>query len=291
MHKLLSVQSLSILHCGAGLQPAMAWLTHWPLLVLQMSCVHVLPSLQSLASLHGGPQPAIGVAMQLPVDAWHESVVHELPSLHTLAVPLQVPPEHTSPLVHSELSLQVAVLWVCWQVPLLHASLVHGLLSLQAAPGWQLLPQFWIAVNWQLPPPPPPPPPWAQASAVHGLPSLHTTGVPEQTPFLHASCVVQPVPSLQLPVLSSVATHWPVVAEQASVVQALLSLHEVVAVGVHAPFWQVSPVVHSKPSSHEVPVSTWMTQVPFWQVSDVHGLLSLQSALTLHAPPQPAIAV
>ena len=281
VHKLLSLQSLSILHCGAGLQPAMARLMHWPLLVLQMSCVHVLPSLQSLATLHGGPQPAIGVAMQLPVEAWQVSVVHEAPSSHTLAVPLHAPAVQTSPLVHSELSLQVAVLLTCWQVPLVHASL-----SLHKAPGWQPLPQFWIGANWQAPPPPPAA---TQASVVHALPSLHTTAMPVQTPFLQLSCVVQPVLSLQLPVLSATDAHLPVLASQASVVQARPSSQTVDLPATHLAAAHRSPVVHKLPSSHVAPSSWVVLQLPTAQVSAVQALPSLQSASVLHRAPQPAI--
>jgi hypothetical protein len=65
-------------------------------------CVQALPSLQD----------AVLFVLAQPVTASQESVVHTLLSLQfSGTVPVQVPPEHTSTVVHTLLSLHEAVLF------------------------------------------------------------------------------------------------------------------------------------------------------------------------------------
>jgi len=102
---------------------------------------------------------------------------------------------------------------------------------------------------------------------LHTLPSLH------DVPFVSGGC-------------------WqPATVSQVSVVQALLSLQLSGVPDVHAPAWQVSAPLQTLPSLHEVPFATAVfEQMPAVQTSVVHGLLSLQSELTLHGT-QPGVAV
>lgn len=123
-------------------------------------------------------------------------------------VPLQVPAEQASLLVHALLSLHGFVLFVNTHAPddVLHESLVHALLSLQTfgVPGLHE-------------------PPAHASFRVHALPSLHEAVLFVNTqPLdgLHES-LVHAFPSLQLS--APLPTHCP--PEQVSVVvQALLSL-------------------------------------------------------------------
>jgi hypothetical protein len=60
---------------------------------------------------------------------------------------------------------------------------------------------------------------------------------------------------------------------------------------VHTPAWQVSAPLQAFPSEHELPLArTEFWQLPLTQVSAVHGLRSLQSALTVQLW-QPGIGV
>jgi hypothetical protein len=76
------------------------------------------------------------VYTQLPVTVLQVSVVHTLLSLHTLAVPAQTPLEQTSLDVQALLSLHATVLLMWMQLPLagLQESSVQTLLSLQFFP-------------------------------------------------------------------------------------------------------------------------------------------------------------
>jgi hypothetical protein len=129
------------------------------------------------------------------------------PAPQLTAVPVQVPPEHASPVVHRFASLQAPVLFA-WTHPVnvLHESSVHAFPSLQLA----------AAPETQTPP--------AQASfAVQASPSLHGFVLFVTThPLagLHES-VVQPFPSLH----TSAVPAWQTVATQVSIpLQTLLSV-------------------------------------------------------------------
>jgi hypothetical protein len=127
-----------------------------------------------------------------------------------------------------------------------------------------------------------------QLSVVQALPSLHTTGVPPHTPFVHWSAVVQRFPSSQaIPLANGVLTQPPVAGSQKSSVQALPSL-QASAVPPHVPLVHWSPVVQRLPSVHGVPFATGVlphSPVTGLQLSVVQGLPSLQTMpLPVHVP-------
>ena len=210
-----------------SLQAPLTFVWAHPVAGLQLSVVHTFPSLQE-AELSVNTQPVAGL---------QESAVQALLSLQTVAVPgWQLPPLQISPVVHTLPSLQAFVLFVkTHPVAGLHASLVHGLLSLHtvAAPGWQLPAEHVSPVVQELPS--------LQAavllvnahpvsrlhvSSVQGLPSLQTSPAPGwQLPPPHVSPVVQGLPSSQAFVL--LANTHPVAGLQESSVQPLLSLHTI----------------------------------------------------------------
>jgi hypothetical protein len=90
--------------------------------------------------------------------------------------------------------------------------------------------------------------------------------------------LVQTLPSSQAAVLATCVQ--PVAAEQASVVQTLLS-SQVEAFPSHLPVAaQASPLVQTLPSSQTAPTcGAWAQPVVFWQESAVHGFKSLQSTV------------
>lgn len=101
--------------------------------------------------------------------------------------------------------------------------------------------------------------------------------MPVQLPLWQVSPVVHALPSLQAVPFATAEWVYPVLGLHESVVQALLSLQEI-AVPVHVPFWQESPVVQALPSLQEMPFATavW-TQAPVELTeSAVHGLPSSQ---------------
>jgi hypothetical protein len=69
---------------------------------------------QGLPSLHG----ALLFVCWQPVSGAHESSVQRLPSSQLIAAPVQTPPLHASPVVHTEPSLQGPGAGVPgWQLP------------------------------------------------------------------------------------------------------------------------------------------------------------------------------
>jgi hypothetical protein len=148
----------------------------------------------------------------VPVNGLHESLVHELLSLQLTVVPRQIPPPHTSLVVHKLLSLQASVLFAFTQpVDVLHESVVHALLSLQLivvpphVPFVQVSPLVHALLSLQVPPEMFV---WTQpvaglhVSVVHGLLSLQFgAGPPAHEPFAHVSAVVHMLLSLHAAVL------------------------------------------------------------------------------------------
>jgi hypothetical protein len=142
----------------------------WALLVCtqpvagsQLSSVHWLPSLQSLAAptqlpfeqvspvVHALPSlqlPATGVFVQ-PVAETQLSEVQALLSLQFLGEPVQLAPEQVSFTVHSLPSLQPPGWFVCWQTPFAQVSSVQNLPSSQLSQTPPFLPQFWGELTQQ----------------------------------------------------------------------------------------------------------------------------------------------
>ena len=249
------------------------WVT--PVEGLHASVVHELPSsvatgvpathvplaLQVSVPLQAFPSeqlvPALaGVCVTAPVEVLHASVVQGLPSSVATGVPAAQAPlalQVSAPLQAFPSEQLVPVLTgVCVTAPVevLHASVVHGLLSsvatgvpatqapaelqvsvpLHAFPSEQVVPVLTgVCVTA--------PVEVLQASVVHGLLSSVATGVPAtQVPLaLQVSVPLQAFPSEQLvPVLTGTCVTAPVEVLHASVVQGLLSS---VATGVPAAQW------------------------------------------------------
>jgi hypothetical protein len=165
------------------------------------------------------------------------SVVHGLPSVHTSAGP----PTHA---------------------PLLHWSKV-----VQASPSLQL-PGAGTAVHPEL---------GSQASAVHGLPSLHSKGVPPtQAPAAQVSPCVQALPSLHGAPLGVLTQ--PDDGLQASLVHGLPSSHATAAPPPQAPPAQNSPEVQGFESSHGAALLVVVQPDSLSQPSSVQGLPSLHAS-------------
>ncbi len=239
--------------------------------------VHLLPS--SHAAVLG--------KWTQPEPSKHESLVQTLPSSQPSTLPEQMPPEHVSLMLHTWPSLHALPLSLAKTQPSVlvgsQLSAVQSLLSLHG---------FGVAPT-QLPPPQMSPNVHAflsshslvlfvktqpvagtQVSVVQTLSSVHGGMVaPLQTPWPHASSLVQALLSVQVPV-TFVCTQ-PLAGLQLSDVQTLLS-SQLSGLVMHAPVTQVSPVVHASPSLHVAPSSLVYWQPPVLsQISVVHGLLSL----------------
>jgi hypothetical protein len=155
---------------------------------------------------------------------------------------------------------------------------------LQTSPSSQEVP-FATAVFWQ-------PRIGSHVSVVHTLPSSQFGAAPEaHVPPWHVSAPLQASPSEHDVPFATAACVQPVAGLQPSVVQALPSSQFGGVPTWHVPAWHVSAPLQASPSEHDVPFATvgfWQT--PALQTSLVQGLLSLQSAATLHDW-QPAIGV
>ena len=274
-----------------------------PVLLLQVSVVQVLLSLQNVAALTSVPAqlPALQasllvhalLSLQLrlllvktqPLPGAQLSVVHKLLSVQVMPVPAQALLLQRSLLVQALPSSQTAVLAVFTQ-PLteLHESLVHGLLSLQLSPPVllqrppaqvspvvQALPslqgvEFAVYLH---------PVAARHTSSVHALLSLQLIAEPMHEPPLHLSAEVQALPSSQLATLLA-KTQFPVVASQESVVHGLLSLQFLTAPGTQPLALHTSPTVQGLLSVHGLVLAVWKQPVLGLQLSSVHALLSLQ---------------
>jgi hypothetical protein len=182
--------------------------------------LQVSVAVQRLPSLQVTPLSATAPACwQAPVLILQLSAVHGLLSLQTVLLPTQLPLRQASPVVQALLSLQAAVLLVNTQpdpaeqvsvvqeLPSVHDRLpepthrplllqvsvvVHKLLSLQAAPTRLKEPALLQAPVEVL-----------QVSSVHGLVSAQLLRlVKVQLPPTHLSSSVQALPSVQVLVSS-----------------------------------------------------------------------------------------
>lgn len=166
----------------------------------------------------------------------------------------QAPPAQTSTSVQALLSVQLNVLFTCWQPSEeSHESLVHGLPSSQeivaptvhtpathTSPTVHTEPSLHsevLLMCWQ-------PRIASQFSVVHGLLSTQVVGVAEvQAPLAQVSPLVQLLLSLHAKVL---LTCWqPSVASQESVVQGLPSSQLGAAPGTQDPPAHLSFIVHT----------------------------------------------
>src|SRR5688572_5952036 len=96
-----------------------------------------------------------------------------------------------------------------------------------------------------------------QLSLVQGLPSSHEGGAPlEQLPFWQVAVPLQTLPSSQAVPLATLAWAQPLAGLQLSLVQGLLSSHEVGVPGTQLPAWQVAVPLQTLPSSQAVPFGT-----------------------------------
>ena len=169
-----------------------------------------LPPLQVSKSVQAFPSSqaeVLGVLTQ-PVKGAHEPLVHGLPSLQSTPCPMHKPFAQLSLVVHRLPSSHGLVVLAWLQAPVLASqpSTVQGLLSSQFVgvpalhrPATQVSPTVHALPSSQLSA-------WAvwvqplarsQASAVQGLASLQSTGLPTQNPSLQPSLSVHAVPSLQ----------------------------------------------------------------------------------------------
>jgi hypothetical protein len=265
--------------------------TAHPVAGLQLSVVHVFPSLQTSAvpaahvplwqvsaPLHTFPSAhavplATGVVVQ-PVAGLQPSVVHTFPSLQTsgvpavhtpawqLSEPLQVLPSgHAVPLGTTELL----------QTPDEQVSAVHGFASLQSAfTLHEVQPEMGVCAQ---------PLTVLQLSAVHALPSLQLRAVPAvQVPPWQVSAPLQMfVSAHDVPFRTAVAVQ-PKTGLHPSVVHTFPSLQLSGVPAVQAPLWQLSAPLHTLPSRQGVPFRTavFVQPVAGLQASVVHTFESLQ---------------
>jgi hypothetical protein len=256
---------------------------------------HVSPDVQAFPS---SQDAELSTFRHAPVAGSQLSVVQGFPSSQFRGVPLQLPPEQTSPVVQRSPSLQAFVLLSLTHLPppmWTQESVVHGLASSQSSgvpahtppeqtsPVVQFVPSLQVAVLGSLTQPIVE----SHESLVQGLPSLQTTAVPVHAPLEQTSPVVQALPSLQVFVLSvKVHTIEPEPA-QLSVVHGLLS-SQTNPIPAQSPPEQTSPNVQSFPSSHAA-VLSMKRQDPFagLQLSSVHAFPSLQTTgVPAHVPPE-----
>jgi hypothetical protein len=218
--------------------------------------------------------PFVTLACWQPATGSQLSVVHALLSLQLSAVPAaQKPLWQVSAPLHTVASAHDVPFasTVFWQLPALHTSAVHGLLSLQLAFVVHDR-QLGIGVFVQ-------PLTGLQESAVHALPSSQLSAVPAvHVPLWQVSAPLHTVPSAHEVPLARLACRQPVTGSQLSVVHALLSLQLSAVPAVHAPLWQLSAPLHTVASAQEVPFTTGVCVHPKTgsQLSVVQTLKSLQ---------------
>jgi hypothetical protein len=256
------------------------------------------PALQVSAVVQASPssQAAVLLVLTHPVAGSQLSSVHELPSSQSGAgPPTQAPLPHVSAVVQASPSSQAAVLFVLTHpvagshessVQILPSSQTGGGPPLQApppqvSPDVQASPSSQAAVLLALTQPVA----GSQESSVHGLPSSHTTGVPEHDPPEHTSEAVQALPSSQAAVLF--AFTQPVAGSHESSVQTLPSSQSGGAPPTHDPPLQVSTVVQASPSLHAAVLLALTQPVAGSQESSVQTLLSSQFSAgpPMQAPP------
>jgi hypothetical protein len=233
--------------------------------------VHWSDSVQRLPSLHSVPF-CFGTAMQPPASTLQVPVLHAFVRFEQF----RGDPAHRPPVQMSE--------------------------TVQALPSSHPVP-FWTGtvVHWPV-------------SGLH-CPLRHSsfdaeqsTGVPEQTPFVHWSEVVQSDPSLHsLPFSTAIDSQLPLSGLHCPRVHALPEAEQSTGVPAQTPFVHWSFVVQALPSSQPVPLRTtsWSQsprsplQKPTWHASvnaeqslgsppqkpSVHESLTEQPKSSLHAVP------
>ena len=197
---------------------------------------------------------ATGVLVQRPLPAVHLSTVQGFESSQLIGFP--------------------GPHWPAWQV----STPLHGFPSEQTVP-------FATGACEQAPET------GLQESVVQGLLSSQFTGTPGwQTPFRQTSAPLHALASAHEVPFGTGVFVQPIEGEQASVVQALLSLQFGAAPEAQVPFWQVSEPLHWFPSEQDVPFGTGEVLQPVagLQKSFVQEFPSLQigGAPGLHTPPR-----
>ena len=209
---------------------------------------------------------------------------------------VQVPPLHTSPMVHGLPSSQDRMLLLCVQPATgSQASFVHALPSSQSTVGATTLPlhapapqtspvvHALLSLHARLLTAKTQPVPGLQLSVVHRLLSLHVMPVPAHAFAAQMSPLVQALPSSQIAVLA--VLRQPDADAHESVVHGLASLQFSVPVELHRPPEHVSPVVQLLPSLHGTALAVYLQPVAATQASSVQVLPSLQViAVPRHAP-------
>jgi hypothetical protein len=301
-----------VVQASPSLHAAVLFACAHPLAGLQESSVQPLPSSQLSAGppthappLHASPvvhalpslQAAALFVWTHPVAGLQESSVQPLLSLQSSAgPPAQAPPLQVSTVVHALPSLQAAALLLCTHpVARSHESSVQGLPSSQLnadepahTPPEQTSPveqgspssQGALLFAWTQP--------FAglQESSVHPLASSQSRAGPAaQAPPLHASAVVQALPSSQGAKLF--AWTQPLAGSQESSVHPLPSLQPSAGPPTQAPPLHTSAVVQAFPSLHAAALFACTQPVAGLQESSVQTLASpqLSAAPPTHAPP------
>jgi hypothetical protein len=156
-------------------------------------------------------------------------------------------------------------------LPPLHAPFLQVSPVVQALPSSQLpLAAVWLQ-----------PVAASQASVVHGFASSQVSVVPVHRPTAQLSPVVHASPSVHGPL----ASVWvqPAAKSQLSVVQVLPSSQFSALPPLHAPFLQVSPVVHALPSSQAPDLRAKLhlpaTHVPVMQALGTEQALSSEQPM------------
>jgi hypothetical protein len=229
-----------------------------PLMALQASVVHALPSLQLSAGPGvqtplwqvSAPLQTVLSAHDVPLGTatfWHPTTGSQLSVVQTL------------------LSLQLSAVPAA-QTPLWHVSL--PLQTVPSAHGVPFRTGTWVH-----------PKAGSQLSVVQTLESLQLSAVPGvHAPFWQVSLPLQTLPSVHELPLATLLLWQPAIGSQLSAVHGLPSLQLRAVPVVQVPAWQVSAPLHTLPSAHDVPLVTLACWQPSAGVQEsvVQTLLSSQ---------------
>jgi hypothetical protein len=167
------------------------------------------PPLQVSPPVHGSPSsqlpPSLGVYTH-PFVFSHESTVQPFLSSQTVGIPAQLPSRQPSLTVHALASSQVAACGRPTHLPVLQASAVQGLPSLQAAPSsvWPLQSSSKpLHVSG-----------WGVAALQSVKPFAPQLLVPAQVAVVPLGSVTSTKQAVPLPAAASLQVHWPLLGTQ-----------------------------------------------------------------------------